>query len=176
MVITLKGLWYVFLLPPRQSRCGCGYSNLMSMGGLAHVPDGKKELDNDVHRLALFGVHLEGSQENGFMVHRNSDYFLEIEIKSKKRVDPLLMEFKESVLGKFNELFYKGRDGLLRYKGRLYVTDVNDLRRQIIEEAHGSWYIIHTSAMKMYSVRQEIYWLNYLKKHIVEFFAKGSNS
>lgn len=110
----------------------------MSMGGLAHVPDGKKELDNDVHRLALFGVHLEGSQENGFMVHRNSDYFLEIEIKSKKRVDPLLMEFKESVLGKFNELFYKGRDGLLRYKGRLYVTDVNDLRRQIIEEAHGS--------------------------------------
>ena len=31
------------------------------------------------------------------------------------------MELKESVLGKLNESFFTGSDGLLRYQGRLYV-------------------------------------------------------
>ena len=57
---------------------------------------------------------------------------------------------KESVLGKINELFSQGEDGVLRYQGRLCVLDVENLRNQILEESHDSSYTIHSGATKMY--------------------------
>ena len=56
----------------------------------------------DVHRLARLVVRLEGSPSGGFMVHHNSESSLVVEVKSKKHLDPLLMELKESVLGRLN--------------------------------------------------------------------------
>ena len=41
----------------------------MSMGSVAHVPDDKKELVNEVNRLSWLGVHLEDSSNEGPMVH-----------------------------------------------------------------------------------------------------------
>ena len=73
-----------------------------------------------------------------------------VEVKSKKHLDPLLMELKESVLSKSNESFSQGRDGVLMYQGKLCVLDVVDLRSEILEEAHGSRYSIHSGATKMY--------------------------
>ena len=70
----------------------------ISIGSLAHVPDGKKELVKKVHSL----VRLEDSPKGGFMVHHNSESSLMVEVKSKKHLDPSFMELEKSVLGKIN--------------------------------------------------------------------------
>ena len=42
------------------------------------------------------------------MFHHNSESSLVVEVESKQHLDPLLMEFKELVLGKLNESFSWG--------------------------------------------------------------------
>ena len=79
-------------------------------------------------------------------------------MKSKEHLDQLLMEFKRSVLRKLNELFSQWGDGVLRYRGRLCVPDVDDLRSRLLEEAHGSQYSFHPGATKMNHDLQEVYW------------------
>ena len=64
----------------------------MTMGSVSHVEKDQKELVKDVHRLARLGVQLENSSNSGFMVHHNSDSLLVVKVKSKKHLDPLLME------------------------------------------------------------------------------------
>ena len=66
-------------------------------------------------------------------------------------------------------------DGVLRYQGRLCVSDADYLRRQILDEAYGSQYFIHTGATKIYCDLQEVYLWNGLKKDIVEFMSLYSN-
>ncbi|TMW94799.1 hypothetical protein EJD97_009787 [Solanum chilense] len=74
----------------------------------AHVPDCKKELVNEVHRLAQLGVRLEDSPKEGFM---------------------------ESVLSKFNEAFSQGVIGFLmwmiqedKFWKKLMVPDITFIR------------------------------------------------
>ena len=102
------------------------------------------------------------------MVYDNSESSLFVEIKSKQHLDPILMELKESVLSKYNESFSQGVDGVLRYQGRLCVPDVDDLRGQILEEAHISRYSNHPSTTKMYRDFQEIYWWNGINMDIAK--------
>ena len=73
------------------------------------------------------------------MVHHNSESYLVVEVKSNKHLDPLLMEFKESILGKLNEAFSLG-GGILRCQRRLYVPKLDELRNQILEEDNGYHY------------------------------------
>ena len=42
------------------------------------------------------------------------------------------------------------RDSVLRNQGRLNVLDIDNLRGNILEEAHGSRYSIHPGATKIY--------------------------
>ena len=66
-------------------------------------------------------------------------------------------------------------DGVLRYQGRLCVPDVEHLRKQIVEEAHGSRYSIYPGASKMYHDLREVYWWDGLKRDISKFVAKCTN-
>ena len=76
----------------------------------------KKELDKDVQRSACLGVRLQESSKGGFTILHNSESSLMVVVKSKKYLDPLLMELKELVLKKNNESFSQGKDGVLRYQ------------------------------------------------------------
>ena len=78
-------------------------------------------------------MRLEDSPNGSFMVHHNSNSSLVVKVKSKKNLDPLLMELKKSVLGKINESFSQGGGMVFcRYQGRLCVLDVEDFRNQIL--------------------------------------------
>ena len=81
-----------------------------------------------------------------------------MEVNSNKHLDSLLMELKESVLSELNQSFSQGGNGVLRYQGRLYITNVEDLINQILEKAHGSCNSIHSGATKMYHDLREVYW------------------
>ncbi|KAI9076450.1 hypothetical protein K1719_041597 [Acacia pycnantha] len=48
--------------------------------------------------------------------------------------------------------------GLVRYKKRIYVPPVDELRRKIMDEAHKSKYTLHPGMVKMYSMKSELWW------------------
>ena len=109
----------------------------MTMGSVYHVEEGKKELVKNFHRLDRLEVRLEDFPNDGFMVHNKPESSLVVEVKSKKHLDPLLMELKKSVIKKFNDYSTRG-NGFLRYQSRLCVSNVDDLRGKVLEEDHGS--------------------------------------
>ena len=147
----------------------------MTIGSVFNLDEAKKDLERDVHRLAMLGVRLESSPDGGSIVNHNSESSLVVEVKSKQHLDLGLMELKESVLDKFNESLSSGWDAVLRYQGRLYVPDVDGLRDRILEEARRSLYLIHPGSTKMYHDLREIYWWEGLKRDIEEFVAKCPN-
>jgi hypothetical protein len=51
-------------------------------------------------------------------------------------------------------------DGVLWFKGRLVVLKDFELRRKIMDEAHGSRYSIHPGTNKMYqNLRKNFWWM-----------------
>ena len=73
-----------------------------------------------------------------------------------------------------NESFYLG-GWCIKVQGILCVPDLDGLRVRILEEAHGSRYLIHQGSKKMYHDIREIYWWEGLKRGIAEFVAKCPN-
>ena len=74
------------------------------------------------------------------------------------------------------EVFSQGGDDVLRYKGRLCVPDVGELRQHILAEAHNSRYSIHPGATKMYHNLREVYWWNGMNSDIADFVSKCPDS
>ena len=109
---------------------------------------------------------MEDSLNGGFILHRNSESSLVVEVKSKKHLDPSLMELKESVLGKLDESFSLREDGVLRYQQRLCVPNMDDL----INRRGSSWFPLFDAFgfTKMYHGLREVFWWDGLKKDIAE--------
>ena len=63
------------------------------------------------------------------MVCHNYESSLVVEVKSKKHLDPLLMELNESAIFMFRTSLSQGGDGILSYHERLCVPNVDGLRR-----------------------------------------------
>ena len=76
------------------------------------------------------------------------------------------------MLVKMNESFALGDDNIIRYKDRLCVPDLDDLRTRNIAETHGSRYSIHPGSTKMYHDLKKIYWWEVMNKDIVDYVAK----
>ena len=56
--------------------------------------------------------------------------------------------------GKVKELSCT-EEGILKFGSRLYVANVDELRRKIMEEAHYSVYAMHLESTKMYRTLKE---------------------
>ena len=76
--------------------------NRMCMVSVTHDVDDRMELVMALHRLFRLSVRREESPKGGFLAHCNSESSLVVEVKSKKQLDPLLMELKEPILRKSN--------------------------------------------------------------------------
>ena len=68
--------------------------------------------------------------------------------------------------------FIVDREGTLRLGPRLFVLNVDELRKEIMEEAHFSAYRIHPDSTKMYHDLKDTYWWNGMKRDIAEFVSK----
>ncbi|WMV58916.1 hypothetical protein MTR67_052301 [Solanum verrucosum] len=118
-------------------------------------------------------VGFDGCGKNG---HKMRGFpILAAKEREGKQATPSDSELKEVVLKKSIEAFSQGGDGVLRFQGRLCVLNVNELREQILTEAHSSQYSIHPGATKIYRDLREVYWWNGMKKDIVGFVAKCPN-
>ena len=54
--------------------------------------------------------------------------------------------------------FVISKDGTLLYGGRLYVPNIEVLKRKIMKKAHNSAYAMHRGSMKMYRTLKDNYW------------------
>ena len=67
------------------------------MGSTAHVEEEKRELAEDVHRLARLGVRLMDSIEGLIVVTNGAKSSIKFEVKEKQDQDPILLDLKANV-------------------------------------------------------------------------------
>ena len=85
--------------------------------------------------------------------------------------DPKLMKIIEKVKqGK--ETPFTLQDDALMLGDRICVPNTDDLRREILDEAHNAPYVIHLGATKMYNTMKPHYWWPGMKKDVAEFTEK----
>ena len=95
------------------------------------------------------------------------------QIKGKQiQDDELIKEVHKIMNGEISENFCITQDGVLTMEGKVYVPNVEDLRRLIMEEAHCSAYAIHPSSTKMYWTIKENYWWSGMKRDIAKFVSR----
>jgi hypothetical protein len=63
-------------------------------------------------------------------------------------------------------------DGLLRYRGRMYIPENEDIRSIILKEAHRSLYYVHPGVMKMYVEMKKLFFWGGIKHNVVNFVAR----
>ncbi|XP_072077778.1 uncharacterized protein [Arachis hypogaea] len=64
------------------------------------------------------------------------------------------------------------KDGLWRFKGRIIVSDVGDLRQSILEKAHKSGFSIHPGSTKMYQDLKTMFWWLEMKNDVALHVSK----
>ena len=63
-------------------------------------------------------------------------------------------------------------DGMIVKGQRMCVPEYDELKRDIMEEAHSSAYAMHPGSTKMYKTLKEHYWWNGMKKEIASFVSR----
>ena len=84
--------------------------------------------------------------------------------------DAEIVSIKDQVqLGTGDEGWTIHADGSLRYRGRVVVPQLIDLREEILRELHFSRFFVHPSGTKMYQdLRRQYYWSG-MKRHVGDF-------
>ena len=93
-------------------------------------------------------------------------------VKAAQRRDPQLQKIMFEVQQGKTDEFVIDEEGVLRLGTRLCVPDVDDLRKELLEEAHYSAYSVHPGSTKMYHTLKDTYWWNGMKKDVAEFVSK----
>ncbi|KAL5776938.1 hypothetical protein ACOSP7_009864 [Xanthoceras sorbifolium] len=63
-------------------------------------------------------------------------------------------------------------DGMIMKGQRMCVPEIDELTREIMEEAHSSAYAMHPGSTKMYHTLKEHYWWKRMKKEIAGFVSR----
>lgn len=93
---------------------------------------------------------------------------LKDKIKAAQSQDSNLLKLiKKFYGGKFTD-FIPNNEGALQISGRLCVPNMDNLRDEILEEAHYAAYSILLSSTKIYHNIKDIYWWDRIKKDVVE--------
>ena len=92
-------------------------------------------------------------------------------IKEAQPGHPSIEGIKRKVsMGKASD-FVIDDGGILWYGDRLCVPNIEDLKHQILAEAHSAPYSIHPGGTKMYKDIQERFWWHGMKRDIATFVA-----
>ena len=96
-------------------------------------------------------------------------YLLSRVIESKWQ-DAEIVSIKDRVQsGTGDEGWIVHTDGSLRYRGRVVVPQLTDLREEILREFHCSRFSVHPGGTKMYQdLRRQYYWSE-MKRHVGDF-------
>ena len=79
-------------------------------------------------------------------------------IKERQERDASLLRTKNEVLEGKESDFNISDEGILYQKNRLCIPNKDELKEQIMKEAHETPYSVHPGAMKMYKDLKESFW------------------
>ncbi|XP_074288496.1 uncharacterized protein LOC141613651 [Silene latifolia] len=83
---------------------------------------------------------------------------LYMEIREKQSVDSRLVGWRAIVERREPSRFQIHTDGSLRFKGRWCVPDDEELKRNILIEAHNTPYFVHPGGDKLYKYLKKTFW------------------
>jgi hypothetical protein len=126
----------------------------------------RKELLLDMDRAGI-EVAMEGVQS--YLGKLTLEPTLLEQIRVAQLTDDELIKIREEVVKGGRDDFSISEDGTLKYRNRLCVPKEDNLRKEILTEAHQSLYTIHPGSTKMYRDLRERYWWNGMKKEVAQF-------
>ena len=97
---------------------------------------------------------------------------LQERIKMEQQKDVKLTEIKQSIEAGKESNFMMDEKGVIKFKGRLCVPSVKDLKEEILREAHATPYSIHPGSTKMYRDLRKCYWWPGMKKDVANHVAR----
>jgi hypothetical protein len=65
--------------------------------------------------------------------------------------------------------FKLDENGIIKFRERVCIPDIPELKRKILEEGHRSGLSIHPGATKMYQDLKKLFWWPSMKKEVAEF-------
>jgi hypothetical protein len=93
------------------------------------------------------------------------------EIRRGQVEDEKIQEIKRNIKEEKSPGFSEDDQGVLWYKGRIYVPKIKELNDKILQEAHKFAYSIHLGENKMYHDLKATYWWYDMKRDVVEYVA-----
>ena len=94
-------------------------------------------------------------------------------IKGGQLTDLLIERFKHKALEERRSNFFVSKDGTLGYKrGRICVPNNEEIKKQILYEAHNTPYAMHPGTTKMYRDLKKHFWWPRMKRDVVGYVAR----
>ena len=122
--------------------------------------------------LRSLGVRLDLTDTGALLATFHVRLVLIDRIRELQTQDPTMIKLKREA--EFGQLkgFSVRADGTMMMGHRLCVSDVGELKKEIMEEAHSSAYAMHPGSTKMYHTLREHYWWRGMKKDVAEFVSR----
>ena len=135
-----------------------------STGSLAYMQTIQLPLMVELQELGVeLRMHASGALFANFQLRLILvDCILEAQLE-----DPYLMSMRKKVEEGEQSDFSIRDDGALVIGSRLCVPATEELKRQILEEAHSSSYAMYLGSTKMYRTLKEYYWWSGMKREVV---------
>ncbi|PKU70915.1 hypothetical protein MA16_Dca021034 [Dendrobium catenatum] len=131
----------------------------------------QQELIRDLEKLEISVVQPSDAE----IIRLNQTTIMSTFPERVQEALPLDANFKKILdmvsMGHIEDFELDGKT-LLRYKGRLCIPDVDDLRKEVLQEAHYSSYTIHPGSNKMYQDLKEVFWWPGMKRSVADTVAK----
>ena len=140
-----------------------------SKGYLAYMQAIQFPLMVELRELGVeLGMHASGALFVSFQLRPILvDRILEAQLE-----DPYLKSMRKKVEEGEQSDFAIRDDGALVISSRLCVPATDELKRQLLEEAHSSAYAMHSGSTKMYRTLKEYYWWSGMKREVGEYVSK----
>ncbi|XP_039045914.1 uncharacterized protein LOC120185902 [Hibiscus syriacus] len=149
--------------------------NVLTEAPMVVQPESDKDytIYSDAYHNGLGYVLMQDGKDNGtLMVELKLKPLLMERIKESQRKDEkCLVRFEQVEKGEIKDFEAKS-NGCLYYKDRVYVPNDEELKRDILSEAHCSQLTMHPGGNKMYKDLKGSYWWSGMKKTITKFIAK----
>ncbi|XP_070022600.1 uncharacterized protein [Nicotiana sylvestris] len=139
------------------------------MGSLAYIPVGERPLALDIKAFANQFMRLDVSEPSRVLACIVARSSLFERIRERRYDDLYFLVLRDTAHHSDTKRVTVGNDGVLRMQGRVCVSNVDRIRKLILEEAYSSQCSIHSGVAKMYQDLRQHYCWRRMKKDIVVY-------
>ncbi|XP_028065628.1 uncharacterized protein LOC114268628 [Camellia sinensis] len=153
---------------PRKANTIADALSRKSIRNLSCLLTGQKELLRDLERNEIEVVLRE---QGGVLATISAQPAIVEEVKEKQLQDEFLKKIVDEIDSKPRPRFVF-EDNVLKFQGRLCVSDCFELRKRIMTKAHNFEFAMYLGNIKMYKDLKQNFWWTGMKKSIADFVAK----